>query len=157
MKRISSLLPCLAIVLCVTACGGAVEISDTASDILISDYDEISFEVNHCTPDAVTYTVCSSKEDLLFYEGHSFAHIEKYVDGDWYDLVAQPQTSTGDFIWCPIPTEEQRVTISIDARYGGKLEAGTYRLVAPCSLSAAPPEDAELEQAVYLAAGFEID
>ena len=157
MKRVLSLLTCIVIVLCVAACGKAVEVSDTVSDIMISDYDEISFQVKYCNPEAVTYTVCSSKKDFLFYEGHEFAYIQKYADGDWHFLAAQPQVSTGDFKWCSIPTEEQQETISIDAQYGGKLEAGTYRLVASCSRSATPPENSEPEQSVYLAAEFEID
>ena len=57
-----------------------------------------------------------------------------------------------------IPTEERQETISINAEYGGKLEKGTYRLVAPCSLSATPPDNSELsdssEQTVDIATEF---
>ena len=161
MKRILFLLSCLAVVLCLTACGKTVEISDTISDITISDYEEISFAVKHCNSQAVTYTVCSSKEDFMFYEGHQFACVQKNVDGAWHPLVVQPQTSTADIKWCPIPVEEQQETISIPTGYGGKLEKGLYRLVAGCSLSAIPPGNSEqpdsAAQAVYLAAEFEID
>ena len=161
MKRVLTLLTCLLTVLCLTACGKAVEISTEASDITISDCEEISFQVKFCTPDAVTYTVCSSKEKFLFYEGHQFAYVQKYIDGIWYSLVQQPQVSTADFKWYSIPTEERQETISIKTEYGGKLEKGTYRLVAPCSLSATPPDNSELsdrsEQTVYIATEFEID
>lgn len=161
MKRILTLLTCLFTVLFLTACGKTVEISAEASDITISDYEEISFKIKFCTPDAVTYTVCSSKENFLFYEGHQFAYVEKYVDGGWYSLIEQSHDSTGEFRWDSIPTEERQETISINWEYGGKLEKGTYRLVAPCSLSATPPDDSErsdsAEQSVYLAAEFEID
>ena len=161
MKRILTLLTCLFTVLCLTACGKTVEISTEASDITISDYEEISFRIKSCTPDAVTYTVCSSKENFLFYEGHQFAYVQKYVDGSWYSLVQQPQVSTANFIWDSISTEERQETISINAKYGGKLEKGTYRLVAPCSLSATPPDNSELsdssEQTVDIATEFEID
>lgn len=161
MKRILFLLSCLAVVLCLTACGKTVEISDTISDITISDYEEISFTVKHCNSQAVTYTVCSSKEDFMFYEGHQFARIQKYVDGNWHPLVAVPQNSTAVFKWCSIPIEEQQGTISITTEYGGKLEKGLYRLVADCSLSAIPPGDSEQSdsaaQSVCLVAEFEID
>ena len=89
MKCILTLLTYLFIVSCLTACGKTVEISTEASDITISDCEEISFEIKFCTPDAVTYTVCSSKENFLFYEGHQFAYVEKYVDGGWYSLIEQ--------------------------------------------------------------------
>ena len=161
MKRILTLLTYLFIVSCLTACGKTVEISTEASDITISDCEEISFEIKFCTPDAVTYTVCSSKENFLFYEGHQFAYVEKYVDGGWYSLIEQSHVSAGEFRWDSIPAEERQETISINWEYGGKLEKGTYRLVAPCSLSAMPPDDSErsdsAEQSVYLAAEFEID
>lgn len=161
MKRILTLLTYLFIVSCLTACGKTVEISTEASDITISDCEEISFEIKFCTPDAVTYTVCSSKENFLFYEGHQFAYVQKYIDGSWYSLVPQSQVSTADFRWDSIPTEERQETISINAEYGGKLEKGTYRLVAPCSLSATPPDNLELsdssEQTVNIATEFEID
>ena len=161
MKRILTLLTCLLTVLCLTACGKTVEISTEASDITISDCEEISFEIKFCTPDAVTYTLCSSKENFLFYEGHQFAYVQEYVDGSWYSLIQQPHDSTGDFRWESIPAEERWETISINTEYGGKLEKGTYRLVAPCSLSATPPDDSErsdsAERSVYLAAEFEID
>ena len=45
--------------------------------------------------------------------------------------------------------------ISIQTEYGGRLEKGTYRLVAPCSLSADPDAAGEAS-AVDLAAEFEI-
>lgn len=161
MRRVFFLSACLVVVLCLAACGKTVEISDTVSDIAISDYEEISFKVKYCNSEAVTYTVCSSKENFLFYEGHQFACVQKYVDGAWYPLVAQPQTSTADFKWWSIPVEEQQETISITTGYGGKLEKGLYRLVAGCSLSAIPPSNSEQSdstaQAVYLAAEFEID
>lgn len=161
MKRVLSMMLCLLAVVCLTACGKTVQLSTESSDIVISDYEEISFKIEFCTPNAVTYTVCSSKEDFLFYEGHQFAYVQKYVDGSWYSLVQQPQVSTGDFKWCSIPIEEQQETISINAGYDGKLEKGTYRLVAECSLSAIPPDNSELsdssEQAVNIAAEFEID
>lgn len=157
MKRVLALLACAALVLCTAACSKTAVVSDEISDITVSDYGEISFEVVSCSPNAVTYTVCSSKKDFLFYEGHGFAYIQKCVDGNWYSLESRPQVSTGDFIWCAVPTEELRETISAETEYGGELEAGTYRLVAPCSLSAVPPENAEPEQAVYLAAEFQID
>lgn len=161
MKRVLSMVLCLLAAVCLTACGKTVQISTESSDIAISDYEEISFEIEFCTPEAVTYTVCSSKEDFLFYEGHQFAYVQKYVDGSWYSLVQKPQVSTGDFKWCSIPVEEQRKTISINAEYDGKLEKGTYRLVAECSLSAIPPDNSELsdssEQTVNIAAEFEID
>lgn len=161
MKRVLTLLTCLLTVLCLTACGKTVEISTEASGITISDCEEISFQVKFCAPDAVTYTVCSSKENFLFYEGHQFAYVQKYIDGSWYSLVRQPQVSTADFRWDSIPTEERQETISINTEYGGKLEKGTYRLVAPCSLSATPPDNSERsdssEQTVYIATEFEID
>ena len=161
MKRVLTLLTCLLTVLCLTACGKTVEISTEASGITISDCKEISFQVKSCTPGAVTYTVSSSKENFLFYEGHQFAYVQKYIDGSWYSLVRQPQVSTADFRWDSIPTEERQETISIKTEYGGKLEKGTYRLVAPCSLSATPPDNSDLsdcsEQTVYIATEFEID
>ena len=161
MRRILFLSACLVVVLCLAACGKTVEISDTASDIAISDYEEISFTVKHCNSQAVTYTVCSSKEDFMFYEGHQFACVQRHVDGAWYPLLAVPQNYTGVLKWCSIPIEEQQGTISITTEYGGKLEKGLYRLVADCSLSAIPPSDSEQSnssaQAVYLAAEFEID
>ena len=161
MRRVLFLSACLVVVLCLAACGKTVEISDTVSDVAISDYEEISFEGKSCNSKAVTYTVCSSKEDFMFYEGHQFARVQKYVDGNWHSLVAVPQNSTGVLKWCSIPNEEQQETISIATEYGGKLEKGLYRLVADCSLSAIPPGNSEQSdsdvQAVYLAAEFEID
>ena len=157
MKRILTCTVLFLCALCATACGKTVEVSDTISDITVSNCDEVSFAVKYCDPEAVTYTVCSYKKDFLFYEGHEFASIQKYVDGNWYPLVSQPQDSTGDFIWCSIPTEEQLGTISITNSYGGKLEAGTYRLVASCSRSAIPPETSTLGETVYLAAEFTIN
>ena len=103
----------------------------------------------------MTYTVCSAQENFLFYEGHGFAYVEKYTDGSWYPLVRQALVSTGDFQWLSIPTEEVQGTISIQTEYGGRLEKGTYRLVAPCSLSA-DPDAADEASAVDLAAEFEI-
>ena len=98
MKRIMVCIVLFSCALCATACGKTAEVSDTVSDIPGSNCDEISFSVKYCDPEAVTYTVCSSKKDFLFYEGHKFASIQKYVDGNWYPLVSQPQDSTGDFI-----------------------------------------------------------
>ena len=156
MKHIRFFAICLMVGLCTTACGKTASVSDTPSEPVISDLEEISFQVISCNPQAVTYTVGSSKENFLFYEGHGFAYIQKHVDGSWYSLVPQPQDSTGDFQWVSIPAEEQLTTIRTETEYGGKLETGTYRLVAPCSFSAAPPEDAEPGETVYLAAEFEI-
>ena len=161
MKRILSQMVCLLAVICLTACGKTVEISTEASSIAISDYEEVSFKIKFCTPDAVTYTVCSTKENFLFYEGHQFAYVQEYVDGSWYSLVRQPYVSSAEFRWDSIPTEERQETISINTEYGGKLEKGTYRLIAVCSLSSEPPDNAELsdssEQTIYIAAEFEID
>ena len=155
MKRILTLLGCLTILLCLTACGKTAEVSAEASDAVISDPEEITFRVKFCNADAVTYTVCSAQENFLFYEGHGFAYVEKYTDGSWYPLVQQDFVSTGDFQWLSIPTEEVQGTISIQTEYGGRLEKGTYRLVAPCSLSA-DPDAADEASAVDLAAEFEI-
>ena len=156
MKHVFPSLACLAVILGFTACGKTVKISDTVSDIAVSDYKEISFQVQYCDPDTVTYTVCSSKENFLFYEGHEFAYIQKYVNGDWRSLIEQPQVSSGEFRWCAVSTDEQQKTISVKAQYGGRLEAGAYRLVAPCSLSSVPPQNSELEQPIYFTAEFEI-
>ena len=176
MQRILTLLGCLTILLCLTACGKTAEVSAEASDAVISDPEEITFRDGKLyilfesasrrfqygklvggsyNADAVTYTVCSAQENFLFYEGHGFAYVEKYTDGSWYPLVQQDSVSTGDFQWLSIPTEEVQGTISIQTEYGGRLEKGTYRLVAPCSLSA-DPDAADEASAVDLAAEFEI-
>lgn len=156
MKRAWRLLPFIIItVMCLCSCGKTVESSNEASSVEISNYEEVSFSIKICTPDAVTYTVCSTKERFLFYEGHQFAYVEKYIDDSWYPLVEQSRDSTGDFKGSSIPTEGKTETISINTLYGGKLENGTYRLVAPCYIS---EEDLyNLKNPVYIAAEFEID
>ena len=156
MRRVLPLLGCLLAFFCLTACGKTAQVSDEVSDVTVSDYAEVTFQVKYCNADAVTYTVCSTRENFLFYEGHGFAYVEKYVDGSWHPLVQQPHDSTADFIWATIPTEETQETISIQYEYGGKLEKGTYRLLAPCSLSA-DPDAVSPDLKVYLAAEFEID
>ena len=155
MKRALHLLSVIiAAVLCLCSCGKTVESADEASSVTISDFEEISFSIKSCYKGAVTYTVCSTEEDFLFYEGHQFAYVEKRVGGSWYPLVRRPVNSTGDFQHASVPTEEKTETISIHSFYGGKLENGTYRLVAPCYLS---DEDlSNMENPVYLAAEFEI-
>jgi len=154
MKRVVISLCLLAyVVTCLCSCGKTAEISDIASSVKLSDYEEISFVVTLANPDAVTYTVCSSKEDFLFYEGHLFAYVEQYSNG-WYPLVMQEITSTGNLQCKSIPTSEMRETMSMKRFYGGKLEKGRYRLVAPCYTS--QQNLYEFQGPVYIAAEFEI-
>ena len=54
MKRILTLLGCLTILLCLTACGKTAEVSAEASDAVISNPAEITFQVKFCNADAVT-------------------------------------------------------------------------------------------------------
>lgn len=155
MKRTLYLLLFIVVSLCLCSCSKTVKNSDNVSSVEVSNFEEISFSIKFCNKDAVTYTVCSTEEDFLFYEGHSFAYVEKRIDGNWYPLARQSVDSTGDFKVATIPTEEKTETISIRTYYGGKLENGTYRLVAPCYHS---NEDLHsMENPVYLAAEFEID
>ena len=155
MKRTLYLLLFIVVSLCLCSCSKTVKNSDNVSSVEVSNFEEISFSIKFCNKDAVTYTVCSTEEDFLFYEGHSFAYVEKRIDGNWYPLARQSVDSSGDFKRASVPTEEKTETISIDTYYGGKLENGTYRLVAPCYLS---EEDLyNMENPVYLAAEFEID
>lgn len=155
MKRVLCLLHFIIIIMCLCSCGKMAEISDEASSVQISNFEEISFSIKSCYPNAVTYVVSSTEEGFLFYEGHQFAYVERYIDGSWYPLVQQPIVSTGDFKGASIPTEEETETISISTLYGGKLENGTYRLVVPCYIS---EEDLySWKNQVYIAAEFEID
>lgn len=154
-KRVLRLLPFIVVVMRLCSCGKMAAISDEASSVEISNYEEISFSIKLCNPNAVTYTVSSTEEGFLFYEGHQFAYVEKYIDGSWYQLLQQPIDSTGDFKGASIPTEEETETISINTLYGGKLENGTYRLVAPCYTS---EEDLRnWENPVYISAEFKIE
>jgi hypothetical protein len=155
MKRIMLLLLAVLAAIFLSACGKTASVSDEITDVEISSFDEITFSVTYSIPDAVTYTVSSTEEGFLWYEGHQFAIVQKLTDNGWCSLEYLPRTTTGDFQGKFIPVEGFTETIGSEQSFGGKLDKGTYRLLACCYRSA--DDLFASESPVYIAAEFTID